>query len=248
MTNGMQITIGWGLALGVSALAMVGLPKLAQTTSSLKEQAHWQTKVNEFQKAEARIATLPTSTSTLAEQLAEAYLDPLIENNFVRDRKLTQIKIPSGFDLIEQSKEFGRQKQCLSEAIYYEARSERHAGQKAVAEVILNRVKSKNFPNTICGVVYQGAERTTGCQFSFSCDGSTAKLPYGGSWKRSAKVADLMLMGASAPMTRRATHYHTTSVAPKWAKYLRQTRQYDTHVFYRFLPRAIQRQNVSVAP
>ncbi|MFN5901342.1 MAG: cell wall hydrolase, partial [Novosphingobium sp.] len=65
--------------------------------------------------------------------------------------------------------------QCLAAAVYYEARSESDVGQRAVAQVVLNRVAHPSYPNTVCGVVYQGSERTTGCQFSFTCDGSLAK-------------------------------------------------------------------------
>jgi spore germination cell wall hydrolase CwlJ-like protein len=118
----------------------------------------------------------------------------------------------------------------------------------AVAEVVLNRVNNKHFPNTICGVVFQGAERTSGCQFSFTCDGSTANLPKGRPWERAQEIAEHMIVGASAPVTWRATHYHTTKVDPAWSKTLRQTRQFDTHVFYRMMPRKSRLRAVSVAP
>ncbi len=242
--NGYKIALGWSLALGVSLLAVLGLPKLANASAQLKEQARWQSRAQAFQDA----GLDGEYSSSLVTQLVGNYMDATISNPYMLDLRLTQDVVPSARDLIAQSKFAGRELQCLSEAVYYEARSEKSAGRKAVAEVVLNRVKNKHFPNTVCGVVYEGAERTTGCQFSFACDGSTAKLPYGKYWEKSQQTAIHMMVGASGPMTRRATHYHTVDVSPKWAPLLRQTRQYDSHVFYRFLPRRIQLRTVSVAP
>lgn len=123
---------------------------------------------------------------------------------------------------------------CLSEAVYYEARGESFAGQAAVAEVIMNRVNHRVYPDTICGVVYEGSERVTGCQFSFTCDGSMDRTPRGRAWRRSQLVAEHVALGFAPPRTRRATHYHTTAVDPHWNDSLVQTGQIGTHVFYRF--------------
>ncbi|MBC6411814.1 MAG: cell wall hydrolase, partial [Hyphomonadaceae bacterium] len=95
--------------------------------------------------------------------------------------------------------------QCLAEAVYYESRSEKRSGQEAVAEVILNRVDSRHFPDTICGVVYEGSERSTGCQFSFTCDGSMNREPYGKAWGRSRGVATMVMTGTTRPFTGGAT-------------------------------------------
>jgi spore germination cell wall hydrolase CwlJ-like protein len=123
---------------------------------------------------------------------------------------------------------------CLAEAIYYEARGESFAGQTAVAEVVLNRVNHRVYPQTICRVVYEGSERVTGCQFSFTCDGSMDRAPRGRSWRRAQLVAEHVALGFAPPRTRRATHYHTTAVDPYWNDNLVQTGQIGTHVFYRF--------------
>jgi len=123
---------------------------------------------------------------------------------------------------------------CLSEAVYYESRGETFAGQTAVAEVIVNRVNHRVYPDTICGVVYEGSERTTGCQFSFTCDGSTSRTPRGRAWRRSQLVAEHVAIGFAPPRTRRATHYHTTAVDPHWNDSLVQTGQIGVHIFYRF--------------
>lgn len=244
MTNRGHIFLGWGLALSVTTAAIIGLPKLAEASAVVKDQTRWENRAAAFQTA----GDSATSTSKLAETHAALHLDTSISNPWMRDLSATNSINGNGRYMIATAKEAGRHEQCLAEAVYYEARSERLPGQKAVAEVILNRVNSKHFPNTICGVVYQGAERTTGCQFSFTCDGSTARIPKGKAWKRAQQVAEHMIVGASAPMTWRSTHYHTTNVNPAWSKTLRQTRQYDTHVFYRFRPRAFQLRPVSAAP
>ena len=127
-----------------------------------------------------------------------------------------------------------RQKQCLATAIYYEARSEETAGQLAVAEVIVNRVKDHRYPNTSCDVVFQGATRTTGCQFTFTCDGAMKKKPRGERWKKAQTLATHVVMGLNEKKTSGATHYHATYVDPIWNSGLIKTRRIGTHIFYRF--------------
>jgi spore germination cell wall hydrolase CwlJ-like protein len=127
-----------------------------------------------------------------------------------------------------------RQHACLSQAIYYEARGETQQGQTAVAEVILNRVRSRAYPNSICGVVYQGSHRSTGCQFTFTCDGSLNRRARGRAWDRSQRIATSVMLGYSRPMTQNATHYHTTAVNPVWSSGLVETTQIGVHKFYRF--------------
>ncbi|MHA6289019.1 cell wall hydrolase [Maricaulis sp. CAU 1757] len=123
---------------------------------------------------------------------------------------------------------------CLARAIYYEARSESIVGQLAVAQVIMNRVRHGAYPDSICGVVYEGSHRTTGCQFSFTCDGSAERRPRGRSWERSRQIAEHAFMGFGRDVTRRATHYHTVAVDPVWNSGLVRTRRIGTHIFYRF--------------
>ena len=248
MTKGYHIFMGWGMVTATVLTAMFGLPKLAGASAALKEQARWENRAQAFQDiGQASIADIG-SYSQLAANLTERHLDTSISNPWMLDLMMTQDANPNAREMVASAKRNSRELQCLAEAVYYEARSETRTGQKAVAEVVINRAASKHFPSSICGVVYQGAERTSGCQFSFACDGSTAKLPHGKHWERSQDVAAHMMMGASAPLTNRATHYHTTNVDPKWASSLRQTRQYDTHVFYRFMPRKHILRPVSVAP
>jgi hypothetical protein len=131
-----------------------------------------------------------------------------------------------------------RQHACLSQAIYYEARGENQRGQVAVAEVVMNRVRSSAYPNSICGVVYQGSHRSTGCQFTFTCDGSLNHRPRGRAWDRAQRVATAVMLGYTRPITQGATHYHTRAVNPIWNSGLVETTEVGSHVFYRFPNRA----------
>lgn len=124
--------------------------------------------------------------------------------------------------------------QCMTAAIYYEAASEPDAGQRAVAQVVLNRVAHPAYPRTVCGVVFQGSERRTGCQFSFTCDGSLARRPVQLFWQRAENVARAALSGYVYAPAGLATHYHTIAVNPYWAPSLSFIGQIGAHRFYRF--------------
>ena len=123
---------------------------------------------------------------------------------------------------------------CLAEAVYFEARSETTGGQIAVAEVVMNRVADSRFPNTVCGVVYQGQYRATGCQFTFTCDGSRRVKPRGRAWERARAVALNVRLGLSTGHTNSATHYHTNYVDPYWSAGMVKTKVIGSHIFYRF--------------
>lgn len=128
----------------------------------------------------------------------------------------------------------GRALECLTAAIYYEAATEPESGQRAVAQVILNRVRHPAFPNTVCGVIYQGSERTTGCQFSYACDGSMARIPAKTYWARAMRVAATMLNGSVEADVGMATHYHTYAVTPSWNRSLVMTAAIGAHFFHRW--------------
>ncbi|RED13862.1 cell wall hydrolase [Pontivivens insulae] len=130
--------------------------------------------------------------------------------------------------------EGGPQWQCLTMALYHEARGEPIAGQIAVAEVILNRVDHPRYPNTICGVVGQGQHRRNACQFSFMCDGLSDAMNDSTSERRLGVLARLMMDGRPRILTDGATHYHADWVNPRWASRLVRTAWIDAHKFYRF--------------
>jgi spore germination cell wall hydrolase CwlJ-like protein len=123
---------------------------------------------------------------------------------------------------------------CLTAAVYYEAASESVDGQRAVAQVVLNRVRHPAYPKTVCGVVFQGSERVTGCQFTFTCDGALARKPGEASWRRAQQVAEAALAGSVYAPVGHATHYHTLWVAPYWSPSLVKVASIGAHVFYRW--------------
>ena len=123
---------------------------------------------------------------------------------------------------------------CLAQAIYYEARSESEEGQRAVAQVVLNRVRHPSWPNSVCGVVYQGPMRAGGgCQFTFTCDGSLAQRAFGPNWDRARRLAAEALAGRVYAPIGMSTHYHTSAVFPAWAPRLVKTAMIGAHNFYR---------------
>ena len=127
----------------------------------------------------------------------------------------------------------GKQWQCLSEALYFEARGESIKGQVAVAEVILNRVDSPAYPDSVCGVINQGTGRKFACQFTYTCDGRAEIINEQSAYERVAKIARLVMDGLPRNLTKGATHYHTTSVRPSWARKFPKTAKIGSHVFYR---------------
>lgn len=126
----------------------------------------------------------------------------------------------------------GRSLQCMTAAIYYEAGNEAADGQRAVAQVILNRMRSPVYPHSVCGVVYQGSERKTGCQFTFTCDGSLARVPSAAGWARASAVAAAALGGYVYAPVGWATHYHADYVVPYWAQSLDKLNTIGRHIFY----------------
>ena len=124
--------------------------------------------------------------------------------------------------------------ECLAQAVYYEAGSESADGARAVAQVVLNRVRHPGFPSSVCGTVYQGSERVTGCQFTFTCDGSLRRIPSRAGWDRARKIAaDALVKGTVFAPVGHATHYHADYVVPYWAASLRKQVQIGAHIFYR---------------
>jgi spore germination cell wall hydrolase CwlJ-like protein len=123
---------------------------------------------------------------------------------------------------------------CLAEAIYFEARGQSLYGQVAVAEVVLNRVDSVDYPDSICGVVKQGAQRLNACQFSYECDGIPEDIDEPRAWSLAGKIAHVMIEGRPRVLTSAATHYHATRVSPKWARRLEKVARIGDHVFYRY--------------
>jgi spore germination cell wall hydrolase CwlJ-like protein len=127
-----------------------------------------------------------------------------------------------------------RDLECLTQAVYYEARGETPDGQAAVAQVVLNRVRHPAFPKSVCAVVFQGAYTGGACQFSFACDGSMRRGREPGAWRRAQKVATRALGGFVMPGVGNATHFHTINVSPGWGPRMIRVQQVGLHIFYRF--------------
>jgi hypothetical protein len=122
---------------------------------------------------------------------------------------------------------------CLAQAIYYEAAGEGEDGERAVAQVVLNRMRHPGYPASVCGVVYQGTDRGTGCQFTFTCDGSLLRTPVASLWARARKIAEQALDGKVFAPVGHATHYHADYALPYWADSLDKSVQIGRHIFYR---------------
>ena len=127
-----------------------------------------------------------------------------------------------------------RDLECLTQAAYYEARGEGRDGMRAVTQVVLNRVRHPAFPKSVCGVVFQGAGRRSGCQFSFTCDGSMRGAVNRAAWNRAREVASSALSGSVFGAVGNATFFHTTGVSPGWRNAMVRVNQVGDHLFYRF--------------
>jgi spore germination cell wall hydrolase CwlJ-like protein len=195
----------------------------------------------------------PTATAAAADRQA-ADLAQRLENKAgkhgLRDLFTNALKFsatPAAAPFQASALDQARELDCLAQAVYYEARGETPAGQAAVAQVVLNRVRHPSFPKSICAVVFQGAQTGRGCQFSFACNGSTHGGRESGAWDRAKRIASRAFDGQVMADVGNATHFHVISVAPQWAGLMRVA-QVGAHVFYRFGGRAGAPQAFTVEP
>ncbi|MEG3172834.1 cell wall hydrolase [Sphingomonas sp. ZB1N12] len=204
---------------------MISLPALVMATSCVPEDrpaavAQVQPERNSRALLERMALHVPDDISAkMATATPEAAAMPAVAPPFVTSNSVVDAN---------------RAAECLTAAVYYEARSQSVEGQRAVAQVVLNRVRDRAFPNSVCGVVYQGAERRTGCQFSFTCDGSMNRARELGAWDRARAVAAAALGGSVFAPVGAATSFHTTSILPWWASSLARITTVGAHVFYRW--------------
>lgn len=145
----------------------------------------------------------------------------------------TNALTPAQEELLAQV--FLRQGNCLADAMYYEARGEGRVGEVAIAEVIYNRMRSGYYPDTICGVVYEGSNLHTGCQFSFTCSGDMDRPKSPAVWRRTQRLALQIVMGLVrlGQTTGGALSYHNLDVQPVWSDTMERTTQIGHHIFYR---------------
>lgn len=160
------------------------------------------------------------------------------ERNDLIPASQTPVEAMDRFAVISASSpQYASAQRCLTQAIYYEAANEPLKGKRAVAQVVLNRLRHPAYPNSVCGVVYEGVNDPV-CQFSFTCDGSLLRQPMARQWNESRKVAAEALAGTVEPSVGSATHYHADYVLPRWAYTLAKIEKIGVHVFYRFPGRA----------
>lgn len=139
-------------------------------------------------------------------------------------------------DLISEANQF-REMRCLAEAIYFEARSEPEDGQAAVAQVVLNRVRHENYPDTVCGVVYQNRHRFLACQFTFACEGKSLRITEPEPWRVAVQIATDVVSGKIyLADVGASTHYHADYVRPRWARSLKRMDTIGRHTFYKLRP------------
>lgn len=178
---------------------------------------------------------VPSPTArTLLRQLALDVPETDLPETLSGNTPIEMAAAPAFSGVARSAEDAARAAECLTAAVYYEARSETVEGQRAVAQVVLNRVRDRAFPKSICGVVYQGSTRSTGCQFSFTCDGSMLHQREPVAWARAAAVAQGALAGLVYAPVGAATFYHAYYVLPWWAPSLNRIGAIGSHIFYRW--------------
>ena len=192
----------------------------------------------------ASTASVTIPPAAAASLVAATSGDELIHNRAIGDQaKLINAAMPFSTAPLTASRPFDlsgsdpldrrRALLCMTQAIYYEAGFEPLQGRRAVAQVVLNRMRHPAFPKSICGVVYQGSQQPV-CQFSFVCDGSLYRRPALGAWREAETIAAAAIDGFVERSVGAATHYHANYVAPYWAPRLAKLSQIGSHIFYRW--------------
>ncbi len=224
--------IGSGIGLAVGATYMAGGMAQAATDYSRSERIA-QAAAGGFSESVLRRESEGMTAGALRQAQAR---DPLAgaDASFADGLNGRKVAAAGRFgSALNRSRELD----CLTQAVYFEARGETPRGQAAVAQVVLNRVKHPAFPKTVCAVVFQGAA-SRGCQFSFACDGSMRRAREAAAWDRARKIAARAMSGVVLADVGSATHFHTTGVSPGWGPRMLRVSQVGLHVFYRFNPNA----------
>jgi spore germination cell wall hydrolase CwlJ-like protein len=214
------------LTLGLSAAAVAYAPYTDHNAPAMQKVA--------ITKVVARTAplTAPVQTAKADAGALQLHATPASYQPGTDGFDGTAIS-PSQAELLAQV--FLQQGNCLADAMYYEARGEGRAGQLAIAEVVYNRMRSGYYPNTICGVVFEGSNLHTGCQFSFTCSGDMARRKSPVVWRRAQRLALQVVTGIVQLQntTGGALSFHAVDVAPGWADTMTRTVQIGHHIFYR---------------
>ncbi|MCB1476445.1 MAG: cell wall hydrolase [Rhodobiaceae bacterium] len=184
-------------------------------------------------KADA-VAPTPISFTSLRQHGSQARYASLLPSDGLKARNTM---LPGVLNVLVRrdlyDDDFRRDQKCLATAIYFEARGEPELGQRAVAQVVMNRVSNPTYPNSVCGVVYQNVRWRNRCQFSFACDGIPERINDGKHWELANRIAEQTLIGDSyLTAIGHATHYHATYVHPRWARGMDRVDKIGRHIFY----------------
>lgn len=241
-----EVLIRGGLIAVCAVTASVSLPVISNQQVSLRAEAEYRAEAERFaayQDAGLAVRTaahtpalLDTPWLRTVEYTLKRDPDSSMSRYAMRDRDGAALLTLASFraDEVQRAETIDSELMCMAQAVYYESAREPLEGQLAVAEVIANRMADHRYPDTACGVVFQGATRTTGCQFTFTCDGAMQVKPRGENWERAKRIAAHTLMNLNEERTGGATHYHATYVDPIWNSGLIQTNKVGLHIFYRF--------------
>lgn len=223
---------------------LAGIALLVSLLTSETLWAHWLEALGSQDNAYAEDNSLQPVTAQEKQLLIKVIENPAPENDLTPVEAIehneaipfTASPVASArpFQLFSQKLETGRTAlRCLTQAVYYEAAYEPLQGRRAVAQVVLNRMRHPAFPNSVCGVVYQGVNRPV-CQFSFTCDGSLNRRPDPTKWAEAQMVARDALNGYVEERVGYSTHYHANYVSPYWAPKLLKIARIGAHIFYRW--------------
>ncbi|MBA4338425.1 MAG: cell wall hydrolase [Hyphomonas sp.] len=241
-----EVFIRGGMIAVCAVTATVSLPVISSQQVSLRAEAEYRAEAERFamyQDAGLAVRTdahtpalLDTPWLRTVEYTLKRDPDSSMSRYAMRDRDGAALLTLASFraEEVQRAETIDSELMCMAQAVYYESAREPLEGQLAVAEVIANRMQDHRYPDTACGVVFQGATRTTGCQFTFTCDGALQTKPKGENWERAKRIAAHVLMNLNEERTGGATHYHATYVDPIWNSGLIQTNKVGLHIFYRF--------------
>jgi spore germination cell wall hydrolase CwlJ-like protein len=213
--------------------ALLLLMSLALVTAGLLANVNRQNEFGRLRQLTQGAAPSNSITVALPNLIRPLTPEDAIKQNEARPFDAVPDSPAQKFLLRSDQDSHDRAVECLTQAVYYEAASEGAEGQRAVAQVVLNRMHHPGFPSTVCGVVYQGSELPTGCQFTFTCDGSLLRTPVPGLWAQARRIAMQALDGQVDAAVGHATHYHADYVLPYWADSLLKQVQIGHHIFYR---------------
>lgn len=242
-----DVLIRGGMIAVIAVSATVSLPAISQQQAGLRAEAEFRAEAERFaaygdgglavRTGSDAAKLLDTPWLRTVEYTLKRDIDSSMSRYAMRDRDGAALATFTSFrpEQIKRAETIETELMCMSQAVFYESAFEPVPGQIAVAEVIANRVRDHRYPDTVCGVVFQGATRTTGCQFTFTCDGSMDRhKPSGEPWERAQRIAAHVMMELHDERTGGATHYHATYVDPVWNAGLIKTDKIGLHIFYRF--------------